>query len=235
LLGRIVEGGAQHPRAEGPQRLDCQLGVAGIADDSEDGGMAWLERLADLAQEPLVEPEGGQFRPYGPRGGADNSKQHRLNQQQPQHSTDCGSAGGAGGYQAHRLHQLDPAVLAAAGQRSPIQLERSFAIELGAAGTRLLRQLPAVEAQHHQLLHALSLPFPIRVVAVAWPARAISDSSCRCPEVELRRQRPDLSEVSGSCSRLAAPSTPPQQVQRRPASLPWRCHRTRRPGDGTCH
>jgi hypothetical protein len=63
--------------------LDCPLGVAGVADDSEEGGTAWLERLADLAQEPLVEPEGGQFRPYGPRGGADSSKQHRLNQQQP--------------------------------------------------------------------------------------------------------------------------------------------------------
>jgi hypothetical protein len=35
LLGRIVEGGAQHPRAEGPQRSDCPLGVAGVADDSE--------------------------------------------------------------------------------------------------------------------------------------------------------------------------------------------------------
>jgi hypothetical protein len=110
--------------------VDRPLVVAGVAEDSEQGGTAWLEGLADLPQEPLVEPEGGRFRPCGPAGG----KQHRLDQQQPQHPTGCGSVGGADGCQAHWLHQLDPAVVASVGQDSPIKLTRSFAIELDAAG-----------------------------------------------------------------------------------------------------
>ena len=49
---------------------------------------------------------------------------------------------------------LDPAVVATVRQRGAVEAEHSFAVEFGAAGARLLRQLPAGEPQHHQLLHA---------------------------------------------------------------------------------
>jgi hypothetical protein len=81
-LGVGGQGGAQHPGGERGERLDRLLGV-GVADDDEQCRTAGLQGLVQLAEEPLVEPEGGQPRAGGSGGSADGGEQHRLQQQQP--------------------------------------------------------------------------------------------------------------------------------------------------------
>jgi glycosyl hydrolase family 65 len=93
-------------------------------DDDEQGRPAWLERLVDLAEEPLVEPERGQPRARRSGDSADGGQQHRVEQQHPQLTAGRRAGGCSDGCQPHRLHELDPAVVAAVGQCGAVEVER---------------------------------------------------------------------------------------------------------------
>ena len=80
------------PGGERLERLDRPLWVGAAADDDEQGGTARLERLVDLAEEPLVEPERGQPRARRSGDSADGGEQHGREQQHPQHSAPMGAS-----------------------------------------------------------------------------------------------------------------------------------------------